>query len=203
MNVYFRADAAALIGAGHVMRCLTLAAQLRRRGAAVTFICREFAGNLCDFIARQGFAVRRLAVAAGAEPTAAQDTWLGADWRRDAREVREILASQAQPADWLVVDHYAIDWHWERTVRPMVRRLLVIDDLANRRHVCDVLLDQNLHRDAAGRYDGLLPVHCRRLLGPRYALLRPEFWQANRRITPSGRSGAAAAGVFRRQRPHQ
>ena len=184
MEVYFRADAAALIGSGHVMRCLTLAEQLRRRGAAMTFICREFPGNLCDFIAAQGFAVRHLPLAAETALTAAQDTWLGADWRQDAREVREILGQHPQPSDWLVVDHYAVDWRWEQVVRPMVRRMLVIDDLANRRHDCDVLLDQNLHRRMEKRYAGLVPERCRLLLGPRYALLRREFWDARRQSAP-------------------
>lgn len=184
MDVYIRVDASAVIGAGHVMRCLTLADQLRRRGAAVTFICREFPGNLCDFVAAQGFRVWRLPCTAENIVTAAQDTWLGADWRRDAREVQAVLASRPQPVDWLVADHYAIDWRWEQAMRPTVRRILVIDDLANRRHDCDMLLDQNLHRSMAQRYNGLVPNHCRRLLGPRYALLRQEFWYARSQVAP-------------------
>lgn len=52
---------------------------------------------------------------------------------------------------------------------------MVIDDLADRRHECDLLLDQNYCENLEGRYAGLVPAPCRKLLGPRYALLRPEF----------------------------
>ena len=77
--------------------------------------------------------------------------------------------------DWLVVDHYGIDARWERAMRPSARSILAIDDLADRSHDCDVLLDQNLQRSGAARYQGLVPEQCRKLLGPRFALLRPEF----------------------------
>ena len=52
---------------------------------------------------------------------------------------------------------------------------MVIDDLADRPHDCDLLLDQNYFPDAAHRYDGLVPVYCSRYLGAEYVLLREEF----------------------------
>lgn len=54
--------------------------------------------------------------------------------------------------------------------------MMVIDDLADRSHVCDLLLDQNLGR-VAGDYRGLIPPDCKLLIGSKYALLRPEFAQ--------------------------
>lgn len=182
MDVYIRVDASVVIGAGHVMRCLTLADQLRRRGAQVSFLCREFPGNLCNLIVAKGYRVWRLPFSPDTAVTAEQNTWLGADWRQDAQEVRALLARH--PVDWLVVDHYAIDRRWEVAVRDVARRIMVIDDLANRVHDCDILLDQNLFRDMEKRYDGLVPERCRRLLGPRYALLRPEFWVVRRHVAP-------------------
>ncbi|MBK5931288.1 UDP-2,4-diacetamido-2,4,6-trideoxy-beta-L-altropyranose hydrolase [Halochromatium salexigens] len=83
-------------------------------------------------------------------------------------------AAQQQP-DWLIVDHYALDATWEQRLRPAIVRILVIDDLANRRHDCDLLLDQNLAPEAEARYAGLLPASAQCLLGPSYALLRPEY----------------------------
>ena len=59
---------------------------------------------------------------------------------------------------------------------------MVIDDLADRPHDCDLLLDQNLYEGLERRYDGLVPDHCERLLGPRYALLRPEFAAARKTL---------------------
>ncbi len=99
--------------------------------------------------------------------------WLGGTAAEDAVQTRQALVDGL--LDWLVVDHYGLDLSWEREIRGRCsKRLLVIDDLANRGHLCDVLLDQNPGRVPAD-YDGLLPIECRRLVGPRYALLRPEF----------------------------
>ncbi len=98
--------------------------------------------------------------------------WLGASQAEDALACKELLASWCP--DWLVVDHYALDHRWEVNVRPAGCRVLVIDDLADRQHSCDVLLDQNLGRSHSD-YQDLLPLGCAVLAGPHYALLRPEF----------------------------
>lgn len=87
---------------------------------------------------------------------------------------------EGRSADWLVVDHYERDAAWESAARKGAARILAIDDLG-RTHDCDVLLDQNYFRDPWTRYDGRVPARARRLLGPRYALLRPEFAQAAKR----------------------
>jgi pseudaminic acid biosynthesis-associated protein pseG len=58
----------------------------------------------------------------------------------------------------------------------------VIDDLANRRHDCDILLDQNFYRAMQHRYDGLVSPSCKLLLGPSYALLREEFYEAKKKL---------------------
>ncbi|MGA2539155.1 MAG: UDP-2,4-diacetamido-2,4,6-trideoxy-beta-L-altropyranose hydrolase, partial [Terracidiphilus sp.] len=66
---------------------------------------------------------------------------------------------------------------WETQMRPYVRSIAVIDDLADREHECDVLIDANFHPDSVNRYADKLPAHCVQLLGPKYALLRGEFLQ--------------------------
>ncbi|WP_111414077.1 UDP-2,4-diacetamido-2,4,6-trideoxy-beta-L-altropyranose hydrolase [Billgrantia lactosivorans] len=183
--VAFRADASLEIGSGHVMRCLTLADALRAQGAQCHFFCREHPGHLGELIEARGYPVHRLAqeardtdtaVTPGTEPEPAHAHWLGASWDEDAASCLPLLAELAPV--WLVVDHYALDHRWETAVldgllgsRP---RLLVIDDLADRRHVADLLLDQNLGRQEED-YRGLIPERCQVLAGPRYALLRPEF----------------------------
>jgi UDP-2,4-diacetamido-2,4,6-trideoxy-beta-L-altropyranose hydrolase len=98
---------------------------------------------------------------------------LGADWTIDAEQTQ--IGIGARLVDWLIVDHYAIDARWERTLRPLCRKLMVIDDLADRVHDCDLLLDQNYYRNQNQRYVGLLTEQCRTLLGPGYVLLRPQF----------------------------
>ncbi len=175
--VVFRADASVQIGTGHVMRCLALADALQARGAQCDFICRPHAGNLLDLIDSHGH--KAIALPAPEEnyrPShgSAYAAWLGTDWAVDAEQTRQALSGQS--VDWLVVDHYSLDQQWEHALRPHCRRLMVTDDLADRPHDCDLLLDQNLGRNEQD-YAGLLPACTRILIGPKYALLRPEFAQ--------------------------
>jgi UDP-2,4-diacetamido-2,4,6-trideoxy-beta-L-altropyranose hydrolase len=179
--ITFRTDASLQIGTGHVMRCLTLADALAARGATCQFICRAHEGNLIDFIRDKGYVVHALPVASDvclttdpAQEAAATSHagWLGATQAQDAGACAPILA--ARRPDWLIVDHYALDATWERALAPHCARLMVIDDLADRPHVCDLLLDQTHGRDEAD-YRPHVPASCRLLCGAQYALLRPEF----------------------------
>ena len=174
MNVVFRADASITIGTGHVMRCLTLAEALREAGAESAFVCRELEGNLFGLIRARGFEVH---VLPGLEPPTDPLTWTAAHPQEDAAQMASFLRT---PADWLVVDHYGLERHWESEMREHADRLMVIDDLADRAHDCDLLLDQNDLWNPA-RYDALAPAHCQKLLGPAYALLRDEFRTARER----------------------
>lgn len=182
MKVVIRADASVAIGTGHVMRCLTLASRLAKAGAEVVFICRELSGNLCAFIEGKGFCVRRLAGVENLPVTAGlYERWLGVGLKRDADETIDIF-KQESGVDWLVIDHYSIAQSWETLMRPYVRRVMVIDDLTNRPHECDLLLNQSIFESSAARYDGLLHGSCKRLIGPKYALLRQEFTEARKRM---------------------
>ena len=178
MKIVFRADASILIGTGHVMRCLTLADELIHQGHQCWFICREHLGHLGDLIATKGHGLTLLPAPVDAPPqqnrSASDDyaSWLGVPWQEDAQQTLDAI-STLNP-DWLVVDHYALDAQWESDLTDAVDKIMVIDDLANRPHTCNLLLDQNLGRIASD-YDGLLPAECQRMIGPRYALLRPEF----------------------------
>jgi UDP-2,4-diacetamido-2,4,6-trideoxy-beta-L-altropyranose hydrolase len=167
VKVAIRTDASLDIGTGHVMRCLTLANRLAARGARVVFICRKDAGHLCDQIEDAGFSVTGLASASKLPD--------GAGWQRDAEESLEALNRLELAPDLLVVDQYLLDERWERAMRSRARRILVIDDLANRAHECDMLLDPNLHDAPDSRYTGLVSERTRVFVGPKYALLRPEF----------------------------
>lgn len=185
-KLLIRADASIQIGTGHIMRCLTLMDELRGLGAEAIFVCREFDGNLCGYIEEKGYVVHRLPVANVQQHNIEGDVkhaaWLGADWQADARQVEEIIKDLYTHPDWLVVDHYALDERWEGYLRPYVERIMVIDDLADRPHDCDLLLDQNFYENLESRYDGLVPSGCKKLLGPKSALLRPEFREARKNL---------------------
>lgn len=162
-RIVFRVDASLQIGSGHLMRCLTLADELRASGASSVFVVREQPGSLIELVVERGHAVIRLTESQRVDPG------------DDARETREALGDLS--VDWLIVDHYGLAASWERSLRDRIGKVMVIDDLANRSHDCDVLLDQNLRHDAQRRYAPLVPAHCRLLLGPRHVLLRKGFDQ--------------------------
>lgn len=182
----FRVDAALHIGSGHLMRCLTLADELKACGCESHFLGRPLPPALRALVESKGHRWHDVVAAADgpAEPGApAHAAWLGATQAADAAAAAAALG--ALRPDWLVVDHYALDERWERQTRPLVGRILVIDDLADRPHDADMLLDQNLQSGPA-RYAGLLPAHCRTLIGPRYALLRRGFAEAAQRPPRDG-----------------
>lgn len=185
MNIVFRVDASAQIGSGHVMRCLTLAKRYRREGHTVFFVMRALPSNLVSYAEGEGFPVHALPHVASQQTHTGYLAWLTVTQEQDAQETAEVLRVCGQ-IDRLVIDHYALDAVWENICRPLVHEIMVIDDLANRRHNCDILLDQNFYENASARYMGLVPDHCRLLLGPQHALLRDEFYE----IKPRRRTGA-------------
>ena len=157
MYAVFRADAAAALGGGHVMRCLTLARALTRLGWHCGFAVNAEAKDIVPAISD----AEVLHLEAGDdEPAALRRRWPGG-------------------VDWLVVDHYGRDAAWETRCRGWAGNILAIDDLADRPHDCDVLVDQTFGR-RAGDYGGLVPPHCRVLAGSDYAVLRPAFAAARR-----------------------
>lgn len=202
MNVAFRADASIQIGTGHVMRCLTLADELTRQGHQCWFICREHKGHLGDLITGKGHSLTLLPAPAAQTPPKNNSTsddyalWLGVPWQEDANQTLDAI-TPLKP-DWLVVDHYALDAGWERTLSSAVDKIMVIDDLANRPHECALLLDQTFGRSAED-YRPWVSDNCQLLCGSQYALLRPEFAQLRpyslqRRTNPELRQLLIAMG---------
>lgn len=182
MKFFFRVDSSVRIGSGHLMRCHTLAEELKQHGADVHFICRRYSGDLIDLL-RGTFPVQELSSAPMDRQSVSDKdyaAWLGVSQEEDAADT--IVMLRDRRPDWIIVDHYGLDKGWETALRPYVKHIMVIDDLANRSHDCDLLLDQNFYLNMEDRYPGLVPSHCRLLLGPKYALLRPEFHNARKNL---------------------
>ena len=178
MTIVFRVDASILIGTGHVMRCLTLANCFNTLGYSCTFICRSHKGHLGDLILSEGHQLRLLANNERdandmcLAPWNNHSNWLGVHWSLDAQQSKEIVEN-LEP-QWLIVDHYALDSFWEAEIRPLVKKIMVIDDLSDRNHDCDLLLDQTFNRQKQD-YLEKVPSHCVLLCGAQYSLLRAEF----------------------------
>lgn len=161
-TVVFRVDASRQLGVGHLMRCMSLAHALRLKGAQITF--------------------------AGMAPTF-RITAFEMEYQKwelpTMQDVNSCRTFQPAGVEWLVVDHYELAREWQTQLRPWAKSILAIDDLANRQHDADILLDQTLGR-SNDDYRQLVPNHCRLLVGAQYALLRPGFVE-QRRALPRGR----------------
>ena len=153
----FRVDSSHSLGYGHVYRCLAVADAIKQRGGRALFICGKGKSN--EVILNHGHHLREL--------TSTDDA------SRDATETLELLKSWGD-VDWILVDHYGLDVTWESQLTSRGFKLGVIDDLADRTHECDLLLDQTLGRTYPD-YRALVPARTRLLLGAKYCLLRSEF----------------------------
>ena len=180
MKILFRADASASIGSGHVMRCLVLADQLKQRGHATGFLTSAADPAWLEYISQtRGHPVHAVASAENANET--------------------LALLHAEFTHWLVVDHYGLDRTWEQACAAQVGKILAIDDLANRPHACDVLLDYN-ESHQAGHYQHLVPRDCEFLLGCRHALIKPDFARQPARQTWSLRNILVNFGSYDHRR---
>lgn len=175
--IAIRVDASAQIGTGHFMRCLTLADALKQRGAKIRFVSRYLPEYSLGMLRERGYEFVGLSSESLGEEfdDLTHASWLGVSQQIDAEDTIQALAGRVW--DWIIVDHYALDARWETAVRGVAKHILVIDDLADRIHDSDMLLDQNFYPDMDTRYMDRVPAHSELLLGPRYVLLREEFQQ--------------------------
>ncbi|MBC7618762.1 MAG: UDP-2,4-diacetamido-2,4,6-trideoxy-beta-L-altropyranose hydrolase, partial [Candidatus Saccharibacteria bacterium] len=176
MRVIVRVDASALLGAGHVMRCLALAGELKKRGHQVVFVMRPLLGHMMDETKAAGFDVLGLPdlqlFAADSQAEWIENSRAPDAQQRDASETLALLPHRSR--DWLLVDHYALGAQWQLAMGVAAQKILVIDDQADRALHCDLLLNQNPGANIES-YAGLIPLGSQTLIGPHYALLRPEF----------------------------
>ena len=188
--IAFRVDSSFEIGTGHVMRCLTLAEELRSLGLSSIFLCKAHSGAVISLIECKGFVVKQIEDSPMQRSNdfawCPHSRWLGASWQSDISATIKLLPRETKV---VVVDHYSLDFRWEKKLLselPKVR-ILVIDDLADRKHCCHVLLDQTFRRPKSD-YVGLVPSSATTLIGSDYALLRGEFREFRRLGLQSKRS---------------
>lgn len=188
-KIVFRVDASRQIGSGHLMRCLTLANEGLTRGWKSYFLMRDADLDIQKKISSFGHEFRLLKAVdeerVNNDIALPHSHWLSVSQRTDAIETLEILLKVCP--DWIIVDHYAIDATWHTIVKEKCDGMMVIDDLADRKLDCDILLNQNLGFSAHD-YSNKLVGDCELLLGAGYALLRPEFREWRKRSLERGNS---------------
>lgn len=173
-TVVFRVDASADLGIGHYMRCMVIADQVLRAGKSVVFVSKLITNELELKLNAGKYRLIKLNEGESSAGNV-EEIWGVSKQKRDAKQTKEKLSALSGGV-WVVVDHYGLDSHWSSEFYKKGYKILVIDDLANRNHACDLLLDQTLGRKKQ-QYEELVPKECRILVGASYALLRDEFSQ--------------------------
>ena len=164
------------------MRCITLAESLKKKFASIFFISNQIPRNLADFIEDEGFKVYNIDGYTYIEKQRINSTTKKKLIENDVSQTREIIQSYKNTENWLIIDHYGVDKKWESKIRKYVEKIIVIDDLVNRKHSCDVIIDQNFYKNMKKRYENLVPRDCIQLEGPKYALLRSEFKSIRKKL---------------------
>lgn len=175
MNFVFRVDASRLIGSGHLMRCLSLADELKIRDNNILFVSSKDNGNLNKIISDREHEVYEIPsipikLKNSSNFSGENNSRINIDAKLTIKAIENIKV------DWLIVDHYFLDYKWELELKKYVEAILVIDDLANRKHNCNILLDQNFFgNETHNRYENLINKECLTLLGPKYSILSKEY----------------------------
>ena len=176
-KIIFRVDASKKIGAGHLMRSIALASEIMETNVEISFLTRNMPKSYLNLLSEKGISCFELS---SRSEDLSDDQWLTVSQGQDANECTSIL--ETLDCDLLVVDHYGLDREWELKMRPFTKKILVIDDLADRLHDCDFLLDQNYYVDMRRRYCCKVSTGCTLLLGPEFALLKKEFREMHKNI---------------------
>lgn len=177
MKFVFRVDASAEMGGGHLYRCMNLAASLRASGLCECFfLMREHHAGFIESVKLAGFEVITLPLEFKPRYFDGDYTqWVGGDVKTEIEAMLDLLSEKGfRKTDWVVTDHYGLDRSYEVGVKAYGLNVAVIDDLANRSHQCDLLVDQTCGRYVSD-YKGLVNENALICVGQEYCLLRPEF----------------------------
>jgi len=168
MNIAFRVDSSRKIGNGHVIRCMTLAKQLEALGFTVLFICRPMMGDIVNNIKSKGYDVILLDLA---EHDLELDDFSDYNCKCDSQQVIDICSQLS--VDLIILDHYFLNYSWEKTVK-VHSKLMCISDFPTGSRACDILLDSSLSRQP-DEYKLDVSSSCLLMTGSDYVIVRPEF----------------------------
>lgn len=171
---FIRTHARSDMGIGHLVRMTHLAQALLEQGCEVRFVVDVRNPDIVPFV--KHFPVEYLYT---------ESTLVDFDERNDA--TRFVTLLDPFPVDMVILDSYLLGVEWENVVVGTGYTLTVIDDLGNRRHNCDYLVDQRWCGpvETPKRYAGLVPDRCQRMLGPDYCMLGSQYRQKKSGSGPS------------------
>lgn len=164
--IVFKCNASSDVGVGHLMRCRTLAADLRRRGhgAAMVGPAEEWR-------------------AAGDERLF--DAWVPAEWagaRADALALADVCRRVG--AEVVVLDDYRVDEEYQVCLREQGLKWMQQFNASAPPPFWGNWVVNAGPREAVDRYRGQIRnADTNFLLGPEYAVLRPEFRDLPKRNT--------------------
>ena len=173
MKFFFRLDASPKIGTGHLMRCLSLASHLKKKGFSSDFITSGLENSLMQLISEQGHKHHKIEKKENYNNYFQNQDYFYLDNIFDAEKTIQIIKEEKQPSS-IIIDHYGIDSEWHKKLQSYCKKLIVIDDIANRKFECDVLMNPTYDFNKSS-YDNLVSESCLKLIGAEYALIRPEF----------------------------
>lgn len=151
MNILFRADSSSTIGTGHIMRDLVLAKQYP--DDKIVFATQELDGNINHKIKEAGHTLEILK-------------------SNSVKELIELVKKHS--IDLVVIDHYGIDYKYEKKLKKKTGAQILSFDDTYEKHHCDILLNHNISADKK-KYKDLVPKSCELRCGSKYTLLRDEF----------------------------
>ena len=181
-NLFIRVDAGIEIGDGHFLRCLTLANSLKKKFSQIIFISNQLPKHFTEKIKKNNFKISKISGYTHIQEEKLSNKLKTQLLHNDLYETKKIIQKYKNSINWLIVDHYGIDYVWEKNMRSDIEKIIVIDDLANRKHRCDILIDQNFYENMEKRYTKLIPNYCEQFIGPKFTLLRPEFYKARKNL---------------------
>jgi UDP-2,4-diacetamido-2,4,6-trideoxy-beta-L-altropyranose hydrolase len=181
-NLFIRVDAGMQIGDGHFLRCLTLVNRLKKEFRQIIFISNQLPDHFFQIIEKNNFKICKINGYSHIQEEEIEIKLKKQLIQKDIIQTKKIIEKYKNSSNWLIVDHYGIDYVWEKNIHKNIEKIIVIDDLANRKHYCDILIDQNFYKKMEKRYSKLIPKFCKKFLGPKFTILRPEFLKARKNL---------------------
>jgi len=194
MTLLIRLDSSPNRGAGHFMRCLTIAGAYKKSGGAVALACEFLLPENIRSLKREGIPFFKLPN----KTTANMDEELGL-WAPDIQQLdasATALIAKELGSKVVLVDHYSLSHEWESLISANNSlKVAVLEDEIRRHHYCDLLIDYTLDRQRSDYYQ-LVPLKCELRCGFKYAPMKPEILDITPHLKAQNDTGLTTLGIL-------